>query len=138
MQHHNFPASASICVFTTLQNLYHTVRTIYGDSKSGYGGALWELSYDGVGQGKGAGPAIWAVVSTPVLKMMKYEGLGFMYKTSIEGKHLNFVGYSFVDDTAIIQYGQPEEPFQVLAMRMQSDMDTWEGGLRDTGGALEP
>jgi hypothetical protein len=50
--------------------------------------------------------------------MMKDEGFGFMYKTSIEGKQLHFVGYSFVDDTDIIQYGQPGEPFQVPAMRM--------------------
>jgi hypothetical protein len=96
MQHQNVPASACICVFTTLQNLHHTVRTIYGDSKSGYGGTLWEVPYSGVGQGDGAGPATWAVVSTPVLKMMKDEGFGFMYKTSIEGKQLYFVGYSFV------------------------------------------
>jgi hypothetical protein len=37
----------------------------------------------------------------------KYEGFGFMYKTSIEGKQLHFVGYSFDDDTDIIQSGQP-------------------------------
>jgi hypothetical protein len=40
MQQQNVPASACICVFITLQNLHHTVRTIYGDSKSGYGGTL--------------------------------------------------------------------------------------------------
>jgi hypothetical protein len=73
-----------------------------------------------------------------VLKMMKDEGFGCMYKTSIEGKKLHFVGYSFVDDTDIIQAGQPGEPFQVLGMRMQAAMDTWEGGIRATGGALEP
>jgi hypothetical protein len=138
MQQQNVPASSCICVFTTLHNLHHTVRTIYGDSKSGYRGTLWAVTYYGVGHGNGAGPEIWAVVSTPVLKMMKDEGFGFMYKTSIEGKKLHFVGYSFVDDTDIIQYGQPGEPFQLLVMRMQAIMDTWEGGLRDTGGALEP
>jgi hypothetical protein len=53
-----------------------------------------------------------------VLKMMKYEGFGFMYKTSIKGKQLHFVGYSFVDDTDIIQSGQPGEPLQVLATCM--------------------
>jgi hypothetical protein len=67
---------------------------------------------------------MWVVVSTPVLKMSKDEGFGFMYNTSIEGKQLHFVGYSFVDDTDIIQSGKPGEPFQVLATRMQSDMDT--------------
>jgi hypothetical protein len=29
MQHQNVPASGYICVFTTLHNLHHTVRTIY-------------------------------------------------------------------------------------------------------------
>jgi hypothetical protein len=125
IQHQNFLASAFICVFSALQNLHHTVMTTYGDSKSGYGGTLWAVSYSGVGQGNGAGPAIWAVVSTPVLKMMNDEGFWFMYKTLIEGKELYFVGYSFVDDTDIIQSGQPGEPFQVLAALMQSAMDTW-------------
>jgi hypothetical protein len=105
MQNQNVPSSACICVFTTLQNLHHIVRTIYGDSKSGYGGTLCALPYSGVGQGNGAGPAMWAVVSTPVLKMMKDEGFGFIYKTRIEGKQLHFVGYRFVDDTDIIQSG---------------------------------
>jgi hypothetical protein len=96
------------------------------------------VPYSGVGQGNGAGPAIWAVASTPVLKMMKDEGFGFMYKTSIEGKELHFVGYSFFEDADIIQFGQPGEPFQVLDTRMQSIMVTWEGRLRTKGGALEP
>jgi hypothetical protein len=78
------------------------------------------------------------VVNTPVLKIMKDEGFGFMYKAIIEGKQLHFVGYSFVDDTDIIHSGQPGEPFQVLAMRMQAAMETWEGGLKATGGALDP
>jgi hypothetical protein len=78
-----------------------------------------------VGQGIGAGPSIWTVVSTPVLKMMKDEGFGCMYKTIIEGKELHFVGYSFVDDTDIIHSGQPGETFQVLATRTQAAMDTW-------------
>jgi hypothetical protein len=101
--------------------------TIYGDSKSGYGGTLWSVPYSGVGQGNGAGPAIWAVVSTPVLKMIKDEGFWFMFKTCIEGKELHFMGYRFVDDTDIIQSGQPEGAFQVLATHMQADIDTWEG-----------
>jgi hypothetical protein len=59
MQHENVPASACICVFITLQSLHQTDRTIYGDSKFGYGGTLWAVPYSGVGQGNGAGPAIW-------------------------------------------------------------------------------
>jgi hypothetical protein len=68
---------------------------------------------------------------------MKDEGFGSMYKTIIKGKKLHSVGCSLVDDTGIIQYGQPGEPFQVLVTRMKASMDTWEGGLRATGGSLE-
>jgi hypothetical protein len=83
MQQQNVRASACICVFITLQNLHHTVRTIYGDFKSVYRGILWAVPYYGLVQGTSAGPIIWAVVSTQVLKMMKDEGFRFMYKTSI-------------------------------------------------------
>jgi hypothetical protein len=130
IQQKKVPASACIFVFTTLQNLHHTVRTRYGDSKSGYGGNLWSVPYSDVGQGNGSGPAIWEVVITPVLNMMKYEGFGFMYKTSIE-KELHLVGFSFVNDTDIIQSGSRGGSFQELATGIQSvtTMDTWEGGL---------
>jgi hypothetical protein len=56
MPQQNVSTSACICVFITLQNLHHTVRTIYGDSKSGYGGNLWAVPYSGVGKGNGVGP----------------------------------------------------------------------------------
>jgi hypothetical protein len=70
--------------------------------------------------------------------MMKYEGFRLMYKTSIAGKQKNFMGCSFVDDTDIIQSGQPGELFQVLATRLQAAMGTWECRLRATGVALDP
>jgi hypothetical protein len=34
--------------------------------------------------------------------MMNDEGVGYMYKTSIEGKYLHFGEYSFIDDTDLI------------------------------------
>jgi hypothetical protein len=52
------PGDSALSTFTTLQNLPHRVRTIYGDSKSVYGGTLWAVPYSGVGQGNGAGPNI--------------------------------------------------------------------------------
>jgi hypothetical protein len=88
-----------------LQHLHHPVRTIYGDSATDYGDMLWAVPYSGIGQGNGAGPAIWEVVSTPVLKMMKDEEFVFMCKTSLQDKDLHFVGYSLVDDTDLIQSG---------------------------------
>jgi hypothetical protein len=46
--------------------------------------------------------------------------------------------YSFVDDTDTIQSEQDTQDPTTVSQRMQSGMDTWEGGIRVMGGALEP
>jgi hypothetical protein len=70
MQCQGVPPGPIICMFTTIQNLKHYVCTIYGDSLLSFGGTIWTVPIQGVGQGNGAGPQIWAVVSTPVLDML--------------------------------------------------------------------
>lgn len=57
----------------------------------------------GVMQGNGAGPAIWVIVSSPVLGMLQSKDFGTFFKTTITGKEVRFVGYSFVDDTDLVQ-----------------------------------
>jgi hypothetical protein len=90
-------------MFTTLQNMEHTVCTVYGDLKTTYGGPLWAVPMQGIFQGNSAGPMLWAVVSTPVLKVMKNEGFGTFFRTCITGNIIRFVGYSFIVDTDLIQ-----------------------------------
>jgi hypothetical protein len=92
-------AQPIICMFTTIQNLEHYIRTVYGDSELSFTGKLWAVPIQGVGQGNGAGPQIWAVVSTPVLNMLRHEGYGVYFRTAITGTTISFVGYAFVDDT---------------------------------------
>ena len=53
----------------------------------------------GLYQGNGAGPVVWAMVSSPVLQIMRNEGFGTFFKTSLSGKTIQLVGYAFVDDT---------------------------------------
>ena len=75
-----------VCMFTTIQNLEHTCRTVYGDSQLHFSGKLYTTPIQGVGQGNGAGPQVWAVVSTPVLNMLREEGHGAFFETSISGE----------------------------------------------------
>jgi hypothetical protein len=56
----------------------------------------------GIGQCNIAGPGIWEVANTPILKTTKEEGFGLMYKTYLIGQDLHVVGYSFVDDAYLI------------------------------------
>jgi hypothetical protein len=133
------PDGAIVCMFSTLQNLEHTMRTIYGDSEQKYGGQLWIVPLHGSGQGNGGGPMLWAVVSTPVLKVMRSEGYGTFFRACINGDTIRFVGYSFVDDTDLIQSASdPEDSSMTVAENMQRALDTWEGTLRATGGTIVP
>ena len=125
-------------MFTTIQNLEHHIRTLYGDSTVSQGGNLWVLPVSGVGQGNGAGPAIWAVVSTPVLDMMRAMGFGAIFKTAMSGDTIQFVGYAFVDDTDSVQTAFHGDSIVEVIRKMQDAIDHWKGGIRATGGALVP
>jgi hypothetical protein len=73
-------------MFTTLQKFEHTVCTVYGDSAQSYRGPIWVVPMQGIGQGNGAGPMLWAVVSTPVLKVMRVEGFGTFFVACLSGE----------------------------------------------------
>jgi hypothetical protein len=66
MQRVGVPKNVINCLFTTLQEAVHQVHTGFGDFKTHYGGKVWLVPIHGIGQGNGAGPAIWAVISTPL------------------------------------------------------------------------
>ena len=139
LQHLGLPESAIICMFTTLQDMEHTVRTVYGNSQNTYGGPLWLVPMQGIFQGNDMGPMFWAVVSTPVLKVMQKEGFGTFFRACITGNTIHFVGYSFVDDTDLIQTARtPNETETEVASEMQRALNTWEGVIRATGGAIVP
>jgi hypothetical protein len=75
MQRVGTPIQPIISMFSTIQDLSHHVRTIYGESLAGYRHTT-SPPIQGVGQGNGAGPQIWALVSTVVLNMLRHQGYG--------------------------------------------------------------
>ena len=139
MQRVGAPVEPIICMFTSIQNLQHRIRTVFGDSEVGFSGALYVVPIQGVGQGNGAGPQIWAVVSTPVFNMLRSLGFGAHLKATISGARLEFVGFAFVDDADLVEIARSTvETVQDVAERMQGSLTAWEGGLRATGGAIVP
>jgi len=137
MQRVGVPKTIIDCLFTTLQDAIHQVRTGFGDSKRHYGGPVWLIPIHGIGQGNGAGPAIWAVVSTPLLNVLREKGFGCEIVCPLSSLFFKFVGYAFVDDTDMIQSKLVESPEQVQA-QLQEAIDTWEFSLKTTCGALVP
>jgi hypothetical protein len=50
MRRVGMPSEPIICMFTTIQDLEHHVRMIYGDSKKSFGSNLWLVPCQGLGQ----------------------------------------------------------------------------------------
>lgn len=95
-----------VCMFSTLRGLRHDVRTLYGDFEINFGGDVWVVPCQGVGQGNAAGPYIWASVSTPWLDVMSAEGHTAVFKASISRDTIPFAGNAFVDDTDLVRTGR--------------------------------
>lgn len=123
-------------MFETMQKLEHHVRTVFGESEIGF---IQEGStpMQGVGQGNGASPQIWALVSTPVLNMLRAEGLGAQFQAALSNLSTILVGFAFFDDTNLVMSGPHIELKDVIS-RIQNALTAWEGGIRVTGGAIEP
>ena len=82
---------------------------------------------------------IWAVVSTPVLNMLREEGFGAYFRSALTADRLSFVGYAFVDDTDLLSVLEDQDAnYEQVADQMQKALTAWEGGIRATGGAIVP
>jgi hypothetical protein len=130
MQRMGVPKGVADCLFTTLQSGIHEVRTGYGDLECSYGGEYWMI---GIGQGNGAGPAIWAVVSTPLLNILWEHGFGLSYKLPISGLTLCFEGFAFINDTDLIQMLEMHNTADEVHQKLQG-----EATLAATSGAIVP
>ena len=86
--------------------------------------------------GNGAGLIIWAVVSSPLLQILKEDGFGTFFQTALSNHMIRIVGYAFVDDTDLIQMAKDGQKFVEVNVEMQKAMDLWEGLIKNTGGAL--
>jgi hypothetical protein len=68
------PYNAAGILFLVLAKARHKIKTGYGTSDWVYGNE--EVPISGCGQGNGLGPALWALISTKVIKMCERAGHG--------------------------------------------------------------
>jgi hypothetical protein len=88
-----------------------------------------------MGLGNGAGPAIWAVISSLLLNVLRAKGFGCEICRPLSRAFLKFVGYAFVNDTDIIQSALCDNPQDAIAL-LQKAIDTWENSLKIMCGAI--
>jgi len=135
LQRMGVAAETCSMMFGTLQDIEHYISTAYGVSEHGYGAI--DIPLQGIGQGNGAGPSIWLLITIPLINMLRDAGFGFRSTTPLSGKYYRFACYTFVDDTDTIHsLTDPSAEYPEAVKGMQDALNTWEGGLRATGGAL--
>jgi len=71
-----------------LANLQHHIHhTAFSDSTLNQGQKDWEQPMAGIGQGNGAGPQIWAAISSPLFDIMRKEGLVAQFICMLSKEH---------------------------------------------------
>ena len=132
--------SSTSSMFKTIQRLQHRVRTAFGDSAATFGGDEWSdlEALMGVGQGNGAGPAIWAVISTVFFDVLRKHGYGALLQAPFSRRKLDIAGFGFVDDTDLVQTGLSTDDYWDIATKLQSAVELWEKCTEMSGGCLVP
>ena len=130
-------------MFTTLQEMVYNVRTAYGDSDETVGGPFYAIPFahppQTLGQGNGAGPDIWAVVSTPVNEMLRDAGHGAQFKLALSGDEVKLVGFAFVDDENLYNTAADISTLGFELMdKTQAAVDCFVGGTAASGGGPKP
>jgi hypothetical protein len=138
MRRVGLPPEPVASMFLTLQHSSHVISTAFGISHESYGKDR-DIPLQGVCQGNGPGPAIWAVISTVIINMMHTAGHGIHNISALSGLLNSFVCYAFVDDTNMVHASSsPLVSGEDVLTDMQTAVNRWEGGIRATGGAIVP
>ncbi len=131
MQSVRVPRCILDCFFSTLQEAQHRVRTGYGHLEGWYGGKPKDsLPMHGICQGNGAGPSIWAVLSSPIINLLRSKGFGQSFTSPITHSHIRLAGYAFIDDSDLLQVLSALQSVGLAVVSLQKAVDTWEADLK--------
>jgi hypothetical protein len=119
-------------MFITLSQMRHYIRTSFGDSKQAYTQST--IRFHGIGQGNGAGPMIWVMVSSPILESLRANNCGINISTSDDPSGL-ISAFTFVDDNDMVQEIKSTSN---ISIETQKALDIWTEGLHTSGGACAP
>jgi len=104
----------------------HHTRTV-SDSQCFASRSTWAQLAAGIGQGNGAGPAIWVVVSSPLFAIMKEDGFLTLVICTMMHMVVSIGSFAFVNNTNLCVLGH--HTAEKTAKHMQQLITHWEGLL---------
>ena len=131
-------STAVSAMLETIQEMKFFLRTEYGDLKT-FAGSSIEIKTQGLGQGNGAAPAGWCVISIVILWAHGAKGHGaqFIAPMSLVCHSLSAILY--VDDTDLLHINMDaEESIVEVHTAIQQAIENWGRLLIATGWTLKP
>ena len=141
MRSYGIPSEPIESMFSTIQNMQYFTFTAHGMSTKSFGGREdgFSTAPNGLGQGNGAGPAIWSVVSSKMFQVMHKRGAATTISSPLTNATIDVCGFAFVDDTDLIAMSPEGTNDRSDAKnRMQHVVNEWESVSKVTGGELVP
>ena len=114
-----------------LQTAQHYTRTAYGDSSSSFKGT----NLQGAGQGNTSAAPFWTCVSTPMISLLKKQGLQASMQGPLSLKTIVLTLMAFVDDTEVFLMIDDDD-IQSLLQLAHTTLKTWKKVLQATGGDM--
>ncbi len=125
-------------MLTTIQEMKFFLRTGFGDSTE-FSSSKFEIKTQGLGQGNGAFPAGWAVVSICIINVHKKKGHGAHFVCPITKLRSHIAGVIYVDNTDLIHFRMDkQEDTSDTLYGPQETILNWGKLLLALGGALKP
>ena len=129
------PISIIITTLITLQYMKFYLRTGFGDSSSYYS-SKQNHPYQGMGQGNGASPAVWLLISSLLINMMKQKNIRINLPGTISSDILSYVALLFVDDGDFPTIALQGNKMEDVIKQHQKTVTIWSQYLKVTGGSL--
>jgi hypothetical protein len=130
--------TAVTTMLETTQEMKFFLRMAFGNSKE-FAGLTIEVKTQGLGQGNGASPAGWCLISITILRAHGAKGHGTHYITPLSQVRSSLSAILNVDDTNLLHLNMDGDKtiFETHAA-LQRAIENWGKLLIATGGTLKP
>jgi hypothetical protein len=129
---------AIVATLICLQTMKFFQQTGFGNSKSFFGGVLYQPYMMGLGQGNHTAPPSWIQISSVMVNVYKQLGLGTDIHDPITDDIIHSIGAMFVNDLDLYTWKDNIADPAKLMMQAQQEVSQWSIFLNATGGALKP
>ncbi len=129
---------AIVAMLICFQTMKFFQQTGFSDSKSFFGGVLYQPYMMGLGQGNHTAPPSWIQLSSVMVNVYKQLGLGTNIHDPITDGIIHSMGAMFVDDLDFYTWKDSITDPAELLMQAQQEVSQWSLLLIATRGTLKP